>query len=188
MWVRLSLAITLIYVPRMFTSHEFQSLIGSIPADFQKTEKQFWDYITQKLNSLIPRITCLFSSHTAQDSAESILINNLIKTGIRHVLTPDEILLREGLEWFRMTKVTPNEGVLQLYEESSHEIEQHTLASINNTLQDGQLGILLLSAGIKMMFPENLRVIRMFPFNPLDYLKRHLTLKKLRTKTTMNVN
>jgi hypothetical protein len=188
MWVHPSLVITLIYVSRMFTSHEFKDLTGAIPADFQQTEQQFWNYITQKLNPLIPRITCLFSSQPAQDSAESILINHLIKTGIQHVATPDDILLAEGLEWFRMKTVSPNEGILQLYEASAQEIQQHILASINNMLQNDELGVLLLSAGIRMTFPENFRVIHMLPFNPLDYLARHLTLKNLRTTNTINAN
>ena len=179
-----SLVITLIYISRMFTSHEFKSLTGSIPADFQQTKQQFWDYITQKLDPLIPRITCLFSSQSAQDSAESMLINHLIKAGIRHVSTFDDILLAEGLAWFRMKTVTPNEGILQLFEESSQEIQQHILASINNMLQDGELGVLLIPAGIRMTFSEEFRVIRMLPFNPLDYLTRHLTLKNLRTTST----
>lgn len=186
--MRLLLVITLVYISRMFTSYEFRSLIGSLPADFQQTEQQFWDYITQKLDPLIPRITCLFSSQSAQDSAESILINRLITAGIQHISAFDEILLAEGLEWFRMKTVTPNEGILQLYAESSQEIQQHILASITNILQDGELGVLLLSASIRMTFPENLRVIHMLPFNPLDYLTRHLTLKNLRTTTTRNAN
>jgi hypothetical protein len=188
MWVRPPLVIILIYISRMFTSHEFKSLTGSIPVDFQQTEQQFWDYITQKLDPLIPRITCLFSSQSTQDSAESTLITRLIKEGIHHVSALDDILLAEGLEWFRMKTVTPNEGILQLYEESSQEIQQHILASINDMLQDGELGVLILSAGIRMTFPEKFRVIRMLPFNPLDYLARHLTLKNLRTTSTINVN
>lgn len=188
MWVRPSLVKTLIYISLMFTSREFKSLTGSIPADFQQTEQQFWNYITHKLDPLIPRITCLFSSQSVKDSAESILINRLVKTGIHHVFTPDGILLAEGLEWFRMRTVTPNEGIMQLYEESSQEIQQHILSSINNILHDGELGVLLLSAGIRMMFPENFRVIHMLPFNPLDYLARHLTLKNLRTPSTTTVN
>ena len=159
-----------------------------MPTDFHQTEQQFWDYITQKLDPLIPRITCLFSSQSAQDSAESILINHLTKAGIQHVSALDDILLAEGLEWFRMKTVIPNEGILQLYEESSQEIQQHILASINELLQDGELGVLILSAGIKMTFPEKFRVIRMLPFNPLDYLTRHLTLKNLRTTSTINDN
>jgi hypothetical protein len=87
-----------------------------------------------------------------------------------------------------MKTVTPNEGILQLYAVSSQEIQQHILASITNILQDGELGVLLLSASIRMTFPENLRVIHMLPFNPLDYLTRHLTLKNLRTTPTRNAN
>jgi hypothetical protein len=170
----------------MFTSHEFKSLTGSIPTDFQQTEQQFWNYITHKLDSLIPRITCVFSSQYVQDSAEPLLINHLINSGIQIVTTPDNILLAEGLEWFRMKMLSPNEVILQLYEESSQEIQQHVLGSINNMLRDGELGVLLLSAGIKMSFPENFRVIRMLPFNPLDYLARHLALKNLRTKSAIN--
>jgi hypothetical protein len=85
-----------------------------------------------------------------------------------------------------MKMLSPNEVILQLYEESSQEIQQHVLGSINNMLRDGELGVLLLSAGIKMSFPENFRVIRMLPFNPLDYLARHLALKNLRTKSAIN--
>lgn len=182
------LVVTLIHVSRMFTRHEFKDLTGSVPEDFHKTEQQFWEYVTQKLNVLIPRITSVFSFTSHANSEESILINNLVRKGIRHVSIPDDVLLAEVLEWFRMTRAAPNEGVFQLYEDSLQEIQQHILTSITNTMHDSELGVLFLSPSIQMIFPENFRIIRMLPFNPLDYLTRHLTLKKLRIASDENAS
>jgi hypothetical protein len=172
----------------MFTGPEFKELTGAVPDDFHKTEQKFWEYVTQKLSLLVPRITCVFSSTLYPDSEESILINNLMRQGIRYISTPDDVLLAEVFEWFRMTRQAPNGGVFQLYEDSLQEIQQHILTTINNTLQDGELGVLFLSPSIQMIFPENFRIIRMLPFNPLDYLTRHLTLKKLRIVNDVNAS
>jgi hypothetical protein len=182
------LVITLISISRMFTGHEFKELTGAVPDDFHKTEQKFWEYVTQKLNLLVSRITYVFSSTLFTNSKESILINNLVRQGIRHVSTPDDVLLAEVFEWFRMTRKAPNEGVFQLYEDSLQEIQQHILTTINNTLQDGELGILFLSPSIQMTFPKTFRIIRMLPFNPLDYLTRYLTLKKLRLASDVNAS
>lgn len=172
----------------MFTRREFMELTSYIPEDFHKMEQQFWEYVTQKLNVIVPRITYVFSSTPISKSEESILIKNLVSKGSLYISSSDDVLYAEVFEWFRMTRTAPNEGVIQLYEDSLHEIQKHMLNLIDNTMQDDELGVLFLSPAIQMTFPEYFRIIRMLPFNPLDYLTRHLTLKKMRMRSDLTTS
>jgi hypothetical protein len=44
---------------------------------------------------------------------------------------------------------------------------------VDQTLKEGEMGVLFLDSRLKISFPSGLRVIRMFPFDPRDYLNRH---------------
>lgn len=43
------MAKTLVYVPRMFTREEFKEVVGEVSEDFDRTAKEFWNYVSEKL-------------------------------------------------------------------------------------------------------------------------------------------
>jgi len=72
-----------------------------------------------------------------------------------------------------MAKTSPSQVVLELYEESSKEMCRSVMDAIDQTLKNGKMGVLFIDSSLKISFPKDLTVIRMFPFDPQDYLKRH---------------
>ena len=62
--------------------------------------------------------------------------------------------------------------VREMYEKSLSEIDKHLFDVVDQTLEDGEMGLLFLDPLLKISFSEKLRVIRLFPFDPQDYLAR----------------
>ena len=73
----------------------------------------------------------------------------------------------------------PSRIVLELYEESVRERDDGIESLINESLKDGETGLLSIDSSIKISFPVDVRVVRMCPFDPQDYLNRHLTKVRL---------
>lgn len=61
---------------------------------------------------------------------------------------------------------------MELFEETLREVSKHIVDLIDQMLKDGEMGVLHIDSGVKISFPQNLRVVRAFLPIPQDYLKR----------------
>ena len=102
------------------------------------------------------------------------VIDHLVKSGIPLQRVPDPVLLEETREWYKMKTTTPNQVITDLYEASLKETSQQIVNAVDLTLKEGEVGVLLIDPNIQIAFPENYRIIRMLPFNPIDYLNRQM--------------
>ena len=174
------MAKNLIYVPIMFTTEQFKELVGEVPDDFDRTTKEFWEYVTKRLKAVSSRIRWVYSDSFSKDEGkapflgeESSIVKGLVKNGAQLQSVEDPILAAEVKAWFEMTKTSSSQVVLELYEESSKEMCRSVMDAIDQTLKNGEMGVLFIDSSLKISFPKDLTVIRMFPFDPQDYLKRH---------------
>lgn len=164
---------TVIYVPRMFTVKEFEEIIEKIPEDFFWTVKEFWDYIDARLRNLSINVSWVYSDVSLGDRENlSAIVSFLVKIGAILRFVDDGSLYAEVKAWFEMMKTSPSSIVFELYEESIRELNKHIVSTINNTLKEGEIGVLFIDSNINVSFPKKIRVIRMFPFHPRDYLNR----------------
>jgi len=164
---------TVIYVPRMFTAKKLEDIIEEIPEDFFRTVKEFWDYIDTRLRKLSINVSWVYSDISLQDQANlSAIVDFLVKNGAILQSVEDNFLNAEVEAWSEMIKNSPSSIVFELYEESIKELNKHIVTIINDTLKEGEIGVLFINSNIKVSFPKEIRVIRMFPFHPLDYLNR----------------
>jgi hypothetical protein len=175
-----SMVKTLVYVPRMITREQFRGLVGEVPDDFDRTVKEFWEYIQERLKAVSSRIRWVYSYSFSKDDGqaliqeeESAIIKELVKNGAQLQTVTDPILAAEVKAWFEMTKTSSSQVVFELYEESLNEMCRRVTESIDQTLQSGDMGVLFIDSSLNLSFPMDLKVIRMFPFDPQDYLKRH---------------
>ena len=175
-----SMAKSLVYVPRMFTTEQFKELVGEVPDDFDETAKEFWEYVTKRLKAISNRIRWVYSDSFSKDEGkapfqeeESTIVRELVKNGAQLQSVEDPILTAEVKAWLEMTKTSSNQVVRELYEESLKEISKQVIDVIDQTLKNGELGVLFIDSNLKISFPREMRIIRMFPFDPQDYLKRH---------------
>ncbi|MEE9510368.1 MAG: hypothetical protein V3V81_07740 [Candidatus Bathyarchaeia archaeon] len=169
---------TLVYVPRMFTRDEFQKLVMRVPNDFNSTWNEFWEYVSGRLRIVASKIRWVytdFGSYKLGKSSvvgESEIVAGLVKTGVKVQVVVDPILEAEAKAWLEMERKSPSQVVREMYEKSLSEIDKHLFDVVDQTLEDGEMGLLFLDPLLKISFSEKLRVIRLFPFDPQDYLAR----------------
>lgn len=170
---------TLVYVPRMFTRDEFQKLVMRVPDDFDSTRDEFWKYVSDRLRVVASKIRWVYTdsgSHEEEESSmvgESAIVAGLVTTGVKVKAAVDPIHAAEAEAWREMAGTSPSQVVREMYDESVGEIGRHVVDVVDQTLEDGEMGVLFLNPLLKISFPEKLRVIRLFPFDPQDYLTRH---------------
>ncbi|MFX0095160.1 MAG: hypothetical protein ACFFBD_25725 [Candidatus Hodarchaeota archaeon] len=152
--------------------------MGFVPKDFDKTNDEFWEYITKRLQTLWHRITWVFTDNEEMQNSslkgyEVHLVHGLVKEGAQLRSIKDSPLFAESQAWFEMMQTSPTQVIMELYEETLKEINRHAVEIIEQSLRDGELGVLFVDSSVNLPFPEEMRVIRMFPFNPNDYLYRY---------------
>ena len=89
------------------------------------------------------------------------------------------MLAAEAEAWLEMTKNEGNQAILELLEENIKDQNDHVSNILDKTLKNGSLGIMLFDPEKRCSFPESINVVRMYPFDPCDYLRRHLVKLKL---------
>jgi hypothetical protein len=170
---------TLVYVPRMFTRDEFQKLVMRVPDDFNSTRDEFWNYVSNRLRVVASKIRWVYTdsdTHKEEESSRvgvSTIVAGLVTTGVKVQAAVDPIHAAEAEAWREMAGTSPSQVVREMYDESVDEIGRHVIDIVDQTLEDGEMGVLFLNPLLKISFPEKLRVIRLFPFDPQDYLTRH---------------
>lgn len=169
---------TLVYVPRMFTRDEFKDLVDTVPPDFDRTSEDFWQYVRERVKAVARRIRCVYTDFTphTEDTAPvtgaAAIVESLMETGVTVQAAVDPLHAAEAAAWREMMRTTPSPMVRDLYEECLSEVSQHVRDVIDQTLEDDGMGVLFLHPLIKVTFPEDMRIITMFPFDPQDYLNR----------------
>ena len=163
----------------MFTRGEFQKLVTRIPDDFDSTWNEFWEYVSDRLRIVASKIcwvytdSCSYEEGESSNVGESAIVAGLVKTGAKVQEVVDPMLVAEAEAWREMERKSPSQVVREMYDESLGEIGRHVFDAVDQTLKDGEMGVLFLDPLLKISFSEKLRVIRLFPFDPQDYLTRH---------------
>jgi hypothetical protein len=162
----------------MFTEEEFEELVGFVPNDFTKSAEDFWKYILKRLSPLSHRIRWVFTDRVETKKLllkeyEVNLVQGLVNEGAQLRSVEEPTLFAESQAWFEMMQTSSTQVVYELYKESRKEISKHIVEVIEQSLRDRELGVLFIDASINLSFPDKMRIIRMFPFNPNDYLNRY---------------
>jgi hypothetical protein len=116
------------------------------------------------------------------DEVGYALLVNLLQEGAELKLTEDPILVGETESWLNMIRESPNDTLLEFYEQSLKERNQDLSNHITQALGEGEVGLLLIDSRRKLDFPEGIRVIRVYPFDPADYLNTEMVKARLKSK------
>ncbi len=180
---------TLLYVPRMFTRNELQTLLTEVPDDFSRTHDEFWTYVSDRLRAVAGLIRWVYTESDTYRSAATArkgvaaVIAGLVASGVKAQVAVDPLLLAEAEAWRDLTRTSPSSVVHELYDDTVRELGGHVVEVVDRTLMDGETGVLFLHPLLPISFPDTLRVIRLLPFDPQDYLARHRVLLTKRTAT-----
>lgn len=172
---------TLILIPLMYSRVDLKKILGSIPEDFEDLSSEFWSYVEEKLKIFEGKVQIVYSEKPITipgENAENPLIRKLSEGKTAFHCVEDPLLAAEVEGWLGLMKNGQNKVVLELFEESLRERDQYTIGVIDRTLEDSEIGVLLIDPTRRISFPDSIRVIRMCPFDPVDYLNRHLVKQK----------
>ena len=172
---------TIILVPMMYSENEIREILNEIPQDFEKESNEFWNYIGDKLRQLGTSVNevYLVLGEEVTDSKAKGIINALQGKGAELHKIEDKTLVGEARAW-HLTPQSSGGFQEEFLEDINSEISDTLRPMLDSYLEDKEVGVVFFEPTCNLSIQTDVRVIRMAPFDPKDYLTRHLTLKRLR--------
>lgn len=186
---------TLFYVPRMYTHGEFKVLTGSLPEDFNQETRKFWKYVEEKLLVFAGRIQRIYRDGSFKsgedgladlasvDSDNYSLAKELVDRGATFEATEDRIQIAESESWLAMLSSPDSDQMtFELYQQTMEERDNYVASRINETLKADETGVLFFIPSRRLEVAEDIKVITVSRFNPLDYLKSWQVKQRLKAE------
>ncbi|MGA1974043.1 MAG: hypothetical protein ABSG92_00175 [Conexivisphaerales archaeon] len=189
---------TLLIVPRMYAKSEFRESTSYVPDDYGAKSEEFWTYVTDKLTVFRGRVKWVFRESLSEDTEKALkevsgdeerglsLIVGLLEEGAKLKKTEDRILVAETESWRQMIRGSSNNALLELYEQSLAERNRHISNLVDQSLVEGDVGLLLIDSKRKLELPKDIRIIRVLPFDPADYLDVEIVKARLKSRKTQS--
>jgi len=177
----------------MYTKAEFREEASYVPDDYDNKCEEFWRYVAEKLSVFRGRIRKIYRESLSTSTKEALLalsgdeprsrsvLLSLLGDGAEPESSEDSILMAETQSWIRMMREAPNEMVSEMYGESLAERNRYLANRIGESLREGEVGLLLIDSRRRVEPAQDIRVIRVCPFDPADYLASTIIKAKLRT-------
>lgn len=176
---------TLILIPMMYSKEGLKKILEYVPQDFDGISSEFWSYVEERLKPLEDKVHAIYSEKpTIAEGGckvDTLLWRLSEKCKNLHCVE-DALLAAEAEGWLELGKNGKNRMAMELFEENMRERNRYAISVIDRTLEDGKIGVLFIDPTRRFSFPEDVRVIRMCPFDPVDYLNRHLVKLKIEKK------
>jgi len=182
---------TLIIVPRMYSKNEFKEEASTVPEDYDAKSEEFWSYVAEKLSVFRGRIRKIFRESSSANTKEDprglsedepggfSLLMSLLAEGAELEPTEDPILIAETESWMAMMRESQNEVISELCGHALAERNRYIVNRIDQSLREGEVGVLLIDSRRRLELPRDVRVIRVCPFDPADYLTSTIVKAKL---------
>jgi len=178
----------------MYVRSEFTDATSYVPEDYDAKSEEFWSYVSDKLKVFRGRIKKVFRESLSKDTKEALravgrddepsyaLITSLLEEGAGLMPTEDPILVAENESWLKMIKDSSNDVLLELYEQSLAERNRYVSTRIAQSLGEGEVGLLLIDSRRKLELPQDIRIIKVCPFDPADYLNAAVVKARLKSR------
>lgn len=182
----------LLYIPRMYSESEFRQMVPVLPPDLHQKTLEFWDYVREKLR-VFSKIDKIYRDELWKAGAEALkalvavdkenyrIMKKLMEKGAKILATEDPILVAESEAW-RTMLLDPQSTFLirELYQQALEDRCRYISDRINATLEDDEVGVLFIEPSRRIQLPGEMKIIKMFRFDPLDYLKAWQVQLKLK--------
>ncbi len=188
----------------MFTSEELSAINPKLPDDYAQKSKEFWDYIGEKLRSLTSVQKLYFDSLTTDQQEKALefikknneqcynLFQRFIMSGAVMQATEDPILVQETASWISMLKDDKTSlATEEMLAKNMIDRDKFIAKKILESLNEGETGILFLSPERKIteyIPADRMRVIKIQPFDPTDYLNSWLVSESLKTQAKIQTS
>ena len=173
----------LILVPIMYDRETLKQVLGLVPDDFDDSSSEYWDYVETKLEPFTNKVHAIYTEKPiVKDRGDRM--DAILKKfeGAEFHSIEDPLLTAETEAWLELMKHEENQMVRDLLEENLGERDRHVCKILDRTLEDGKLGLLFLDPTRKIPTFQNTRIVRMCPFDPVDYLNRYLVKLRITKK------
>jgi hypothetical protein len=174
---------TIILVPMMYSENDIRVILSETPQDFEKESNEFWNYVGDKLRQLgtsVNDVYLVLGKQVTDPKAKGI-VNALQEKGAELHQIEDKMLVEEARAWYLNTE--DSAGLQEEFlKDINREISDILRPMFNSYLKDLEVGVVFFEPICSLSVEQDIRVIRMAPFDPKDYLVRHLTMKQLRGK------
>jgi hypothetical protein len=187
---------TIFIVPKMFTAVELANVDANLPKDYPEKSKEFWDYVDEKLRTQRFVQKLYYDSLTKEDSQEALefikrsneqcyyFVQKFREAGAKLEATEDPLLLEETVSWIAMLKNNVKNDLTteELLAKNMQERDKFIADKISGSLKEGETGILFLAPGRRVtdLFPSDIRVIKIQPFDPADYVNSWLITQAIK--------
>ncbi|MFQ5999073.1 MAG: hypothetical protein ACE5KO_07190, partial [Candidatus Bathyarchaeia archaeon] len=163
----------LIHVPRLYTEDEFLKVATKVPPDYDEKAEEFWGYIDEKLSVLGQHVKRIYLESLekiddeVQDKVHSILgvkgtliINKLLSIGAKLQPTEDPKLILETDSWTKMMQNNPELDIVgEMFEDNIRERDSHIAWAIDQTLAEGETGVIFLEPVHKLSLRSDVRLV-----------------------------
>jgi hypothetical protein len=178
----------------MYTKLEFRNLASSVPDNFEEKTSEFWSYVHERLNRLSGKMNRIYRDGICKsggealsrlrsiDSENYLAVKDLVEKGAHLVATEDPILVGESESWAVMLKNSPLDiGIRELLQENLAERTKYISNTIEQTLKHNETGVFFLLPSLNVELSKDIEIIRMWRFDPSDYLKSWQAKLRLRS-------
>lgn len=186
---------TLFYVPRMYTEVEFRTLTGCLPKDLKQETREFWKYVEEKLLMFAGRIQRIYRDGNFKSGEDGLahlasidwdnysLAKKLVEKGATFEATEDRIQVAESESWLVMLNSPDSNPItFELYQQTIKERNNYVACKISETLKTDEIGVLFFDPSRHIKASDDIKVITVYRFNPLDYLKSWQVKQRLNAK------
>ena len=184
----------LIQIPRFYSKDEFKNISASIPEDYEEKSEEYWNYIEEKIRPLMKHVKKVYLETLVKDGKEGIKIAEkifdtkglkifqiLLENGAKLQVTEDPALIMEASSWQEIMEDKPDLNVvIEMLQENLKERDNYIAKTIDKTLKDDEMGLLVIESTHKLDFQADIKVIKMCRFDPSDYLNIFLQKQRLK--------
>jgi len=162
------------------------------PADFMEIFNRCWNQVGEQIENLetkLGNVARIYHEMIFSDDEEGLKILEQLnpesfktvkakcKGGAALQGAEDAELAMENMDWERCLMVAMGHKVrsliVQFHRESSSKRYQHISRKIDETLKDGEIGLVFVREGHSIQFPQNIEVFNVYP-PALDEINRWL--------------
>jgi len=168
----------------MYSEQDLKEILDKVPPDFQKESNEYWKYVEGKLRQIASSVhaICLVWSGETVDPKATCIVEFLKASGAEVHRLHDEALVGEARAWYLMAQDLRRGAEEEFLEEVNRELGDVLRRMLDSSLGDMEVGVVFFEPVCKLPLGDDLRVIRMSPFDPKDYLTRHLVRKRISTE------
>ena len=185
---------TLILIPKMFSEKELKNRRVAIPSDLGEKSSEFWGYVEDRLKVLSTRIKRVYVESAYRGGIDNLnkiretdeklhqVLGWLLDQGAEITATEDILLILEAESWSDLAQQGAGGAEGEMLEDSLRDRCIFVSKRVSETLKEGETGVLFVDTLRELNFDADIRVIRMMPFDPKDYLKAWLISSRLQEK------